>query len=44
MGITLVSLGVGTVTMTRAAAADSEVTNDSASQLMRLKISIRLVM
>nr|WP_164971128.1 MucBP domain-containing protein [Lactiplantibacillus plantarum] len=32
MGITLVSLGVGTVTMTRAAAADSEVTNDSASQ------------
>ncbi|WP_265477784.1 lectin-like domain-containing protein [Lactiplantibacillus plantarum] len=32
MGITLVSLGVGTVIMTRAAAADSEVTNDSASQ------------
>ncbi|WHQ55825.1 hypothetical protein M1857_11100 [Lactiplantibacillus plantarum] len=32
MGITLVSLGLGTVTMTQAAAADSEVTNDSAPQ------------
>ncbi|WP_072533731.1 KxYKxGKxW signal peptide domain-containing protein, partial [Lactiplantibacillus plantarum] len=32
MGITLVSLGVGTITMTQAAAADSEVTNDSAPQ------------
>ncbi|KZU22687.1 putative internalin [Lactiplantibacillus plantarum] len=32
MGITLVSLGLGTVTMTQAAAADSEVMNDSAPQ------------
>ncbi|MDV0432184.1 MucBP domain-containing protein [Lactiplantibacillus sp. DA1] len=32
MGITLVSLGIGTITMTQAAAADTKVTNNPASQ------------